>query len=242
MSSSALLSVEILAFLDFVTYIYRDHGVWYDDTGIVVYVMRLVLHDKWLYPVLPVWYELGVSPTRDMFLNNVLGWCVHIIVDFFSIAVSGLLRSFWCPYTWTLIGVNTDLYQWELIMEIRSICLFEHLIYSGSIPTLLRTGILSQGVIIFGCMLLGNIRLDMKEEIPSCPPISLLYALWSLCLLGRTPPPWIYFSPSGDIFFYAHVTNLFIYVEVLVTNYHWCYLTKTMFQGWSISRRFKMFI
>ena len=62
-------------------------------------------------------------------------------------------------------------------METRSICLFEYLIYSGSMPTLLRADIPSQVVNIFGYTLLGSIMLDMNEETPSCPPTSLLYVI-----------------------------------------------------------------
>ena len=91
--------------------------------------------------------------------------------------MSGLFKLSWCPYTWTLIGANTTLSQWELMMEIKSICSIEHNIYSGSIPTLLRAYIPSQVVIIFGHTLLGNIRLDMKEEISSCLLTSLLYII-----------------------------------------------------------------
>ena len=94
-----------------------------------------------------------------------------------SVTVSGLIRLSWYPYTCALIGVSTDLSQWEHIMEVKSMFLFKHLIYSGSIPTLSREDIPLRAVIIFERTLLGDSRLNMMDKIPSCPPTSLLYTL-----------------------------------------------------------------
>ena len=139
-----------------------------------------------------------------MFISIFLPLCPFSSWDFPVLLVGELI--YFDVHIHILLGTNIDVLQMSLMMDMRSIFLPMTLRFCLGRPTLFKTASPSQHVTSLGLKYWGKMIDDVKEEIPSYPLSSLLYALWSSGVPSIKSPPLIHYLPFGVVTIQVHAS------------------------------------